>query len=127
MLKKDKKDEWKRMEEWLESIGPKKKLIGIGGNIRSLIQSSGKKELLIKEFNKKTLELSRLSTKEKIAKYNFSPDRADVIDHALNIFQVVAQHLAAEVITASKWGISDSIAVKLFHELYSAKINISSQ
>ena len=127
MLKQDKIEEWRRMEEWLESIGPKRKLIGIGGNIRSLIQSSGKKELTIKEFNKKVLELSKLSTKEKMSKYQFSPDRADVIDHALNIFQVVAQHLKTEVITSTKWGITDSIAVKLFHELYSAKINISNQ
>ena len=102
----------------------KKKLIGIGGNIRSLIEASTKKELKIKEFEKKIEELKKLRTEEKISKFNFSPDRADVIDHALKIFQFIAKHLRVEIITSTKWGISDSIAVKLFHELYSNKINI---
>lgn len=124
MLKKDEPEEWKRMEEWLHSIKPKKKLIGIGGNIRSLIEASMKKELKIKEFEKKIEELKKLRTEEKISKFNFSPDRADVIDHALKIFQFIAKHLRVEIITSTKWGISDSIAVKLFHELYSNKINI---
>ena len=127
MLHKDKKDEWDRMEDWLESIGPKKKLIGIGGNIRSFIQASGEKELTIKEFNKKLKELAKLSNKEKISKFKFSPDRADVIDHALKIFQVIAKHLEIDTITSTKWGISDSIAVKLFHELYATKVNISNK
>ena len=57
----------------------------------------------------------------------FMFDADDLIIRALNIFKVVAQHLKTEVITSTKWGITDSIAVKLFHELYSAKINISNQ
>jgi len=37
MLSKDKKEEWIRLEKWLETIKPRKKLIGIGGNIRSFL------------------------------------------------------------------------------------------
>ena len=77
MLSKDKKEEWIRLEKWLETIKPKKKLIGIGGNIRSFLQANDKKELSVKELNKKIKEFSRLSTQEKIFKYKFSPDRAD--------------------------------------------------
>ena len=44
MLSKDKKEEWIRLEKWLETIKPKKKLIGIGGNIRSFLQANDKKE-----------------------------------------------------------------------------------
>jgi len=33
--------------------------------------------------------------------------------------------LPSETITSTKWGISDSIAIKLFHELYSSKVTIS--
>ena len=125
MLSKDKKEEWIRLEKWLETIKPRKKLIGIGGNIRSFLQAHDKKELSIKELNKKIKEFSKLSTQEKIFKYKFSPDRADVIDHALHIFKFISDHLMVETITSTRWGVSDSIGVKLFHEIYSNKINIS--
>lgn len=125
MLSKDKKEEWIRLEKWLETIKPRKKLIGIGGNIRSFLQAHDKKELSIKELNKKIKEFSKLSTQEKIFKYEFSPDRADVIDHALHIFKFISEHLMVETITSTRWGVSDSIGVKLFHEIYSNKINIS--
>jgi exopolyphosphatase/guanosine-5'-triphosphate,3'-diphosphate pyrophosphatase len=125
MLSKDKKEEWIRLEKWLETIKPRKKLIGIGGNIRSFLQANDKKELSVKELNKKIKEFSRLGTQEKIFKYKFSPDRADVIDHALHIFKFISEHLMVETITSTRWGVSDSIGVKLFHEIYSNKINIS--
>ena len=125
MLKKDQKAEWSRMEQWLKSIKPRKKIIGIGGNIRSFLQANNAKELTSKEFTKKAKELSRLSAKEKISKYKFSHDRADVIDEALRMFEFISSNLEARTITSTKWGVSDSVAVKLFHELYSSKINIS--
>jgi exopolyphosphatase/guanosine-5'-triphosphate,3'-diphosphate pyrophosphatase len=125
MLKKDQKAEWSRMKEWLKSIKPRKKIIGIGGNIRSFLQANNAKELTSKEFTKKVKELSRLSAKEKISKYKFSHDRADVIDEALRMFEFISSNLEARTITSTKWGVSDSVAVKLFHELYSSKINIS--
>jgi exopolyphosphatase/guanosine-5'-triphosphate,3'-diphosphate pyrophosphatase len=125
MLKKDQKAEWSRMEQWLKSIKPRKKIIGIGGNIRSFLQANNAKELTSKEFTKKAKELSRLSAKEKISKYKFSHDRADVIDEALRMFEFISSGLEATTVTSTKWGVSDSVAVKLFHELYSSKINIS--
>jgi exopolyphosphatase/guanosine-5'-triphosphate,3'-diphosphate pyrophosphatase len=125
MLNRDEKEEWQRLEEWLQSIKPKKKLIGIGGNIRSFLNSCESKEMSLNEFIKKSERLSKLDTKEKIKKYKFSPDRADVIDHALHIFKFIAGQLEIQTITSTKWGISDSIAIKLFHELYSNKVSIS--
>ncbi len=125
MLKKDKKSEWDRMEKWLQSVKPKKKLIGIGGNIRSFLQAHKAKDMNIKEFKKKSSDLCRLNTEQKVKRYRFSSDRADVIDYALEIFNMIANNLEIELITSTKWGISDSIAVKLFHELYSNKISIT--
>lgn len=124
MLQKDNREEWQRLEEWLESIKPKKKLIGIGGNIRSFLNAHESKEMSLNEFKNKVKKLSKLSTEEKIKKYSFSPDRADVIDHALDIFQFISEHLGVQKIASTKWGISDSIAIKLFHELYSSKVTI---
>ena len=124
MLKKDKKAEWVRMEEWLKTMRPRKKVIGIGGNIRSFLQAFNTKEMDSKNFSKKVKELSGMTTQEKILRFQFSPDRADVIDNAMSIFQFIVTHLDAKIITATKWGVSDSIGVKLFHEIYSNKINI---
>lgn len=125
MLKKDEKKEWERLEVWLKSLKPKKKLIGIGGNIRSFLNSQELKEASLEQFIKKSENMAKLSIEEKIKKYGFSSDRADVIDSALEIFKFIAKHLEIQVITSTKWGISDSIAIKLFHEIYSSKITIS--
>ncbi len=70
MLQKDEKNEWYRLEEWLESIKPKKKLIGIGGNIRSFLNSQNLKEMTQAEFIKKTARLSKLSNREKLKNMN---------------------------------------------------------
>ena len=68
MLKKDEKEEWQRLEEWLQSIKSKKRLIGIGGNIRSFLSSQGSKEMSLNEFVKKSERLSKLATEEKVEK-----------------------------------------------------------
>ena len=125
LLGKDEKQEWNRLEEWLQSIKPKKKLIGIGGNIRSFLSAHKTKDMSLSEFRKKVKKISKLTAEEKIKKYAFSPDRADVIDHALNIFKFISEQLEIQQITSTKWGISDSIAIKLFHEIYSNKVTIS--
>jgi exopolyphosphatase/guanosine-5'-triphosphate,3'-diphosphate pyrophosphatase len=124
MLKKDLPKEWRRLETWLVSIKPVKKLTGIGGNIKSFLESQNSTSLKIGDFYERMALLSELTTKEKISTYQFSPDRADVIDDALNIFKFIAETLEVEVITSTKWGVSDSIAVKLFHQIYSGKIEI---
>ena len=124
MLKKDLPKEWRRLETWLVSIKPVKKLTGIGGNIKSFLESQNSTSLKIGDFYERMALLSELTTKEKISTYQFSPDRADVIDDALNIFKFIAETLEVESITSTKWGVSDSIAVKLFHQIYSGKIEI---
>ena len=70
-------------------------------------------------------ELNVLSLAEKIEKHNLANDRADVIDEALKIYIEIAELLKVKTIKSTKWGVSDSIAVKTFHELYSNKITIS--
>ena len=70
-------------------------------------------------------ELEVLSLAEKKEKYNLANDRADVIDEALKIYIEIAELLKVKTIKSTKWGVSDSIAVKTFHELYSNKITIS--
>ena len=59
-----------------------------------------------------------------ISKYNLSEDRADVIDYAMSIYEFVLNRINVEKIKSTKWGVSDSIAVKLYHEIYSNQFQI---
>jgi exopolyphosphatase/guanosine-5'-triphosphate,3'-diphosphate pyrophosphatase len=47
-----------------------------------------------------------------------------VISYALDIYEKIINELKISKIKSTKWGVSDSIAVKTFHELYSKKISI---
>ena len=40
------------------------------------------------------------------------------------ISKVIIKKLEIKTIQSTKWGVSDSIAVKIFHEIYSKKISI---
>lgn len=120
----DHKDEWERMLDWLVQHQRKMKLVGIGGNIRSFLNIYKVKSLTIEDFNKKATELSKLDKSEKKSKYNLKDDRVDVIDSAIEIYSQIISRLCISKIHATSWGVSDSTAVKLFHELYSEKIQI---
>ena len=81
--------------------------------------------ILHQKLNKKQAkELSRLNKADKKSIYGLNDDRVDVIDSAIEIYSKVISHLSISKVHATKWGVSDSIAVKLFHELYSEKIQI---
>ena len=45
----------------------------------------------------------------------------------MNIFKFIVEKSNIKKIKATKWGVSDSIAVKLFHELYSREIKIKNK
>jgi len=124
MLKKDKKSEWKRMNKWLAEQENIDTLIGLGGNIKAFLNINKSKKMSSKDFIKNAKNLKGLNIDEKIKKYNFSEDRADVIDYAMIIFERIINQLKIKEIRSTKWGVSDSIAVKTFNELYSKKISI---
>jgi len=125
MLNKDNSNEWLRLKKWLSKQSKTKTLVGLGGNIRSFLNLNKVKKMGTNNFIKKALVLSKLDVDKKISKYSLQQDRADVIDYALNIYIEVIKTLEINEVKSTKWGVSDSIAVKTFHELYSKKISIS--
>ena len=125
MLAKEDPEEWKRLEKWLRKQSKIDNLIGLGGNIRSFLNINNAKKMSSENFIERSNNLSSQNVEDKIANYKLGNDRADVIDHALHIFKFISEHLMVETITSTRWGVSDSIGVKLFHEIYSNKINIS--
>jgi exopolyphosphatase/guanosine-5'-triphosphate,3'-diphosphate pyrophosphatase len=124
MLKKDEITEWKRMEKWLKNHKDIEAIIGLGGNVRSFLNIHNSKKMKTDSFHKKFKKLNELNIKERIEKYGLATDRADVIGFAMRIYEKIVKQLDIKTIQSTKWGVSDSIAVKTFHEIYSAKISI---
>ena len=117
--------EWKRLKKWLKKESKTETLIGLGGNIRSFLKVYKADKMPTADFISSAKELKQLSLSKKIQKYDLADDRADVIDEAIKIFIEIAKLLEVKNIKSTKWGVSDSIAVKTFHELYSNKIKFS--
>ncbi|MEL1224833.1 MAG: phosphatase [Candidatus Neomarinimicrobiota bacterium] len=124
MLRKDRPDEWKKLNVWLNKLPSFNTVVGIGGNIRSFLKIHNQDKITKKEFIKLKDELNKLTFSEKISKHDLSEDRADVIDYAMSIYEFVLNRINVKNIRSTKWGVSDSIAVKLFHELYSNQFQI---
>ena len=124
MLRKDRPDEWKKLNVWLNKLPSFNTVVGIGGNIRSFLKIHNQDKITKEEFIKLKDELNKLTFSEKISKYDLSEDRADVIDYAMSIYEFVLNRINVKNIRSTKWGVSDSIAVKLYHELYSNQFQI---
>ena len=124
MLRKDRPDEWKKLNAWLNKLPSFNTIVGIGGNIRSFLRIHNQDKVTKKEFIKLKDELNKLTFSEKIAKHDLSEDRADVIDYAMSIYEFVLNRINVKSIKSTKWGVSDSIAVKLYHEIYSSQFQI---
>jgi len=124
MLRKDRPDEWKKLNVWLNKLPSFNTVVGIGGNIRSFLKIHNQDKIIKKDFIKLKDELNKLTFSEKVSKYELSEDRADVIDYAMSIYEFVLNRTNVKNIRSTKWGVSDSIAVKLYHELYSNKFQI---
>ena len=125
MLSKDDPKEWLRLKKWLKKQSKTTTLVGLGGNIRSFLNLNNTKKMKSENFIKEITNLNSLDVGTKISAYKLQKDRADVIDFALQIYIEIIKILKVQEIKSTKWGVSDSIAVKTFHELYSKKISIS--
>ena len=126
MLNKNDHNEWKRLRSWLKKQKEVEILIGLGGKIRSFLKIYESNKMSTKNLIQFADQLRMLDHSQKIQKYNLADDRADVIDYAMEIFNFILMHSSCNKIKATKWGVSDSIAVKMFHEMYSKKIKIIS-
>jgi len=124
MLNKDDKNEWNRLSQWLSKQNKADTLVGLGGSIKSFLNINNVKKINAELFINEAMNLKKLTQKNKIEKLGLQPDRADVIDYALQIYIEIIKKLDLKQIKSTKWGVSDSIAVKTFHELYSKKISI---
>ena len=98
--------------------------IGSGGNINKIFSISKRKEgkplttELLKDYHK---ELSLATVEERMHRYNFRTDRADVIVPALQIYISVMRWADAEEIYVPKIGLADGLIKMLYKELSAEK------
>lgn len=115
--------EWDEMKDILKAVtkGQKKVVaIGSGGNINKVFSMSKKKDgkplslELLKDYYK---ELDNTPLNERIIKYGFRPDRADVIVPALSIYINAMRWAGAEEIFVPKIGLADGLIRHLYDEI----------
>lgn len=116
-------DQWKEMKEEIrKNINSKKPImaIGSGGNINKVFSMSKTKEgkpLTATAIKKCYKEMSLLSVQERISKYGFREDRADVLVPALQIFINVMQWSETQKIFVPKISVADGLIRSIYKNI----------
>jgi exopolyphosphatase / guanosine-5'-triphosphate,3'-diphosphate pyrophosphatase len=116
-------EHWEELKSTIKAVTKGHKTvmaIGSGGNINKVFSLSKRKEgrplqleLLREYYN----DLEPLSVEQRIAKYNFREDRADVIVPALLIYINIMRWAGAEEISVPKIGLVDGLIQHLWEEV----------
>jgi exopolyphosphatase / guanosine-5'-triphosphate,3'-diphosphate pyrophosphatase len=118
-----KNQEWDELKNSLKAVTKGHKTvmaIGSGGNINKVFSLSKRKEgktlhiELLKDYYK---DMEPLSIAQRITKYNFRDDRADVIVPALLIYINVMKWAGADEISVPKIGLADGLIKHLWEEV----------
>ena len=103
--------------EWLGQFSSIESLVGLGGNLRALMQANEiSSEFDTKLFDSYAQKYNSLSNDQLINEFNIPEDRIDIIPNALNIYSYIIKETKAKVISNSFWSISDGLAQKLIRE-----------
>jgi len=104
-----------KMKEINEEF-PKLKLIGSGGNINKISKTLNDKTVKIDDIEKFHKKLEKMTIEERIRKYSFRADRADVIVPAADIYIKLMKLLDIDKIYVPKTGLADGIIRELYEK-----------
>ena len=108
---------FKDLGAWLGQFSSIESLVGLGGNLRALMQANEiSSEFDTKLFDSYAQKYNSLSNDQLINEFNIPEDRIDIIPNALNIYSYIIKETKAKVISNSFWSISDGLAQKLIQE-----------
>ncbi len=108
---------FKDLGAWLGQFSSIESLVGLGGNLRALMQANEiSSEFDTKLFDSYVQKYNSLSNDQLINEFNIPEDRIDIIPNALNIYSYIIKETKAKVISNSFWSISDGLAQKLIQE-----------
>ena len=110
-------ESFKDLGAWLGQFSSIESLVGLGGNLRALMQANEiSSEFDTKLFDSYVQKYNSLSNDQLINEFNIPEDRIDIIPNALNIYSYIIKETKAKVISNSFWSISDGLAQKLIRE-----------
>ncbi len=114
---------WESLHLWIKNeLKPHKPdhIIGTGGNINKifkLLEVNDSKFADLKELSLLYSNMSQLSLKERISRYQLNTDRADVILPAMHIFLTVMNASKIQKIRTSNMGLKEGIVVDLLQKI----------
>jgi len=123
-------EEWTRMEHWLQKNAAPitdKAAIGAGGNINKLHKLSMRSLQTPLEYSYVSEQqefLNSLSAEERVTEVGLNFDRADIIVHALPIYQKAMLWSGCDHIYVPKIGVSDGLVRDLYHRDYKAQVEL---
>jgi exopolyphosphatase/guanosine-5'-triphosphate,3'-diphosphate pyrophosphatase len=109
------KDIWTQIHNWISknvNLNTVSEIYATGGNINKVhkLLSAGYKEpISYEQMEALRDELDSLSLVQRMTKYQFRPDRADVIVPALNIYLYIMKELQCGSVIVPKIGLSDGM------------------
>jgi exopolyphosphatase/guanosine-5'-triphosphate,3'-diphosphate pyrophosphatase len=118
---------WHEMkEEIMKNITSKKPIvaIGSGGNINKVFSMSKTKDgkpMTLSHLKKVYKEFNELSVEERMTKHNLREDRADVVAHALRIFNNVMTWSEINRIFVPKISVADGLIHNIYSQLHDKK------
>lgn len=108
---------FKDLGAWLGQFSSIESLVGLGGNLRALMQANEiSSEFDTKLFDSYAQKYNSLSNDQLINEFNIPEDRIDIIPNALNIYSYIIKETKAKVISNSFWSISDGLVQKIIQE-----------
>lgn len=119
-LGKIKEKHWKELDVWVDHFkGKYQPLLGIGsgGNINTIQKHFVKRKdnnVHLSDLQLTYEKLEGMTIDDRILKYGFRPDRADVIVPATTIFMHIMQRLDIKTLFVPKVGLGDG----MIHEMY---------
>lgn len=128
-LGKVKPKHWQELDVWVDHFkGKYQPLFGIGsgGNINTIQKHFVKRKEQEVYYSDLVLTLEKLeglTIDERILKYGFRPDRADVIVPAATIFTHIMQRLNIDTLFVPKVGLGDG----MIHEMYDKMTKIKNK
>jgi len=120
-------DNWTEMKEEIrKNINSKKPIvaIGSGGNINKVFSMSKTKDgkpMSITHLKKVYKEFDDMTVEERMTKYNMREDRADVLVHALKVFNNVMTWSEIKQIFVPKISVADGLVHNIYSKLQNKK------
>lgn len=105
----------------IELQNPDLQILGTGGNINALSKLYGNKLVTLNGLQNIYNEINSLSIEERMKKFKFKDDRADVIIPALNIYLKLLEITKQNEIYVPKTGLADGIIRQLYENDFGKK------